>query len=174
MKAAHALHSQDLAIPQQAGRLLEDRQIRGVCTGISRMRHGTGVAAQLHTDPRAAPWAGDVLGVEPAVGRVGIFALALRAGREIDHRGSLAVERCRSLEAEPRTAVRAARQREAVAAVVVRINSARHAGQTARSGVITTRTWGIAPAPAASLTRSLGRMENPTQPSPGSSSTVIA
>ena len=25
MKAAHALHSQDLAIPQQAGRLLEDR-----------------------------------------------------------------------------------------------------------------------------------------------------
>ncbi len=41
-------------------------------------------------------------------------------------------------------------------------------------GVITTRTWRLPPPPGASSTHSLGRIENPAQLSPGSSSTVTA
>ncbi len=108
MKAAHTLHGQDLAVAQQPRSLLEQREIRGIRAGITHIRQGTQVVSQLEPDSRTAPRASDILSVEPAVSRVGIFAQAFRAGREINHRGSLAVERCRRLDAEPRPAVGAA------------------------------------------------------------------
>ena len=130
-------------LAKQLGRPVDRTKIVG--TRIAERRTPEtrrNMLGRLQPDARAAPRASDVLGVEPAVGGIGVLAPALRAGRKIDHRRPLAVERRRGLDAEPRPAVGAAGEREAERVVVRGSNSARHAGQAARSGVMTTRTGG--------------------------------
>ena len=81
---------------------------RGMWRGIKTRTH-----LGLEPDSRAAAWAGDVLGVEPAIGGISVFPPALGAEREIKHRRTLAVEGGRCLDAESGPAISTAREREA-------------------------------------------------------------
>ena len=104
--AADALDGEDAAVAQQP-------------PGASqrRLRPRSEPVAVAVAQGRAAVRAAHRLGVEPAVGRVGVFARAVRAHREAGHRGRGAVVGQRGDDREARAAVGAVDERVPVAAV---------------------------------------------------------
>ena len=121
MKTADALDRENRPAAQQSGRHFQNREI----IGIRRVWRGLGdrfrLPSRLEPDPGAAPRAGDILGMKTTVGRIGVLALAIGAGREIGHRGPLAVKWRGNLNAKPRAAASASAEgktRAAVAGIV--------------------------------------------------------
>ena len=117
MKPTDSLHAEDHPLTKQVRGLFQHREVVRLRFAVREIRQGRVRLRRLQPDPWAAPRTGNVLSVEPAVERVGVFVLTFQARREIDHRRSLTVERGRGLNAEPRTTVGAAGQGKPVPAV---------------------------------------------------------
>ena len=103
---------------------------------------------------------------------IGVFAQAVRTGREIHHRRPLAIERGRHLDAEPRARSPCTREREPVAAVagVVELGEAGRAGRQVGGDHTTPGSLRRRIAAASSL----GKITKPKAPSGEPASATIS